>query len=72
MNIGISTSVMQRGRSGVAQYILALVRALLPQADRHRFTLFVLEEDRPLLAFAESAMKLVSVPATSTSDAGPH
>ena len=62
MNIGLSTSVMQRGRSGVAQYVLALVRALLPQAGRHRFTLFVLEKDRPLLAFAAPAMELVTVP----------
>jgi glycosyltransferase involved in cell wall biosynthesis len=62
MNIGLSTSVMQRGRSGVAQYILALVRALLPSAGRHRFTLFVLEEDWPLLAFAAPAMELVAVP----------
>jgi hypothetical protein len=62
MNIGLSTSVMQRGRSGVAQYVLALVRALLPSAGRHRFTLFVLEEDWPLLAFASPAMELVAVP----------
>ncbi|SDS42564.1 glycosyltransferase family 1 protein [Opitutus sp. GAS368] len=61
MNIGLSTSVMQRGRSGVARYVLALVRALLPSAGRHRFTLFMLEEDRPLLAFAEPAMELVTV-----------
>jgi len=62
MNIGLSTSVMQRGRSGVARYVLALVRALLPSAGQHRFTLFVLEEDRPLLAFAAPAMELVTVP----------
>lgn len=62
MNIGLSTSVMQRGRSGVAQYVLALVRALLPSAGRHRFTLFVLEEDRPLLDFAAPVMELVTVP----------
>ncbi len=61
MNIGLSTSVIQRGRSGVAQHVLALVRALRPQAGRHRFTLFVLEEDLPLLAFAAPAMELVTV-----------
>jgi len=53
---------MQRGRSGVGQYVLALTRALLPLAHRHEFTLFVLEEDRPLLAFAEPAMRIVEVP----------
>src|SRR5882757_267936 len=62
MYIGLSAWGMQRGRSGVARYVLALVRALLPSAGRHRFTLFVLEEDRPLLAFAAPAMELVTVP----------
>ena len=42
MRIGLSTSVMQRGRSGVGQYVLALVRALLGETDRHDFTLCVL------------------------------
>ena len=62
MNIGISTSVIQRGRSGVAQYVLALVRAFLPFAERHRFTLFVLEQDLPLFSFAERRMNRVTVP----------
>lgn len=62
MNIGISTSVVQRGRSGVAQYVFALVRALQERRTAHRFTLFVLEEDRPLFAFAASAMEIVGVP----------
>jgi glycosyltransferase involved in cell wall biosynthesis len=62
MNIGLSTSVIQRGRTGVAQYVFALLRALLPFAERHRFTLFVLEEDLPLFKFAETKMTLVAVP----------
>ncbi len=62
MNIGFSASVIQRGRSGVAQYVFALLRALLPYAERHQFTIFVLEEDLPLFAFAEKKMKLVPVP----------
>ncbi len=62
MNIGLSTSVIQRGHSGVAQYVFGLLRALLPCAGRHRFTLFVLEEDLPLFAFAGSKMERVSVP----------
>lgn len=62
MRIGISTSVIQRARTGVGQYVLALVKALLPHASRHEFTLFVLEEDRPLLAFAEKSMRIVAVP----------
>ncbi len=62
MNIGFSTSVIQRGRSGVAQYVFALLRALLPQARRHHFTLFVLERDRPLFAFVQDRMEVVGVP----------
>ncbi|HXA14841.1 MAG TPA: glycosyltransferase family 1 protein [Opitutaceae bacterium] len=45
----------------MGQYVLALVRALLGETHRHDFTLFVLEEDMPLFAFAAAAMKLVVV-----------
>ena len=64
MRIGISTSVIQRGKSGVGQYVLALVRALIPHAREHEFTLFGLEKDLPLFAFARDAMRIVSVPET--------
>jgi glycosyltransferase involved in cell wall biosynthesis len=62
VNIGLSTSVIQRGRSGVGRYVLSLVRALLPAATAHNFTLFVLEEDLPLFGFAVAAMRLEPVP----------
>lgn len=62
MNIGISTSVVQRGRSGVAQYVFALLRAFRPHATAHRFTLFVLEQDRALFDFAAGEMEIVGVP----------
>ena len=62
MRIGLSTSVIQRGKTGVAQYVFGLVRALLPFSRQHRFTLFVLEEDLPLFDFAKSHLDLVSVP----------
>ena len=58
MKIAISTSVIQRGRSGVGQYVLALVRAFLPAAAQHEFTLYVLEEDLPLFDFARFAMRI--------------
>jgi glycosyltransferase involved in cell wall biosynthesis len=61
MRIGLSTSVIQRGKSGVGTYVLALVRALLPSADRHEFSLFVLEEDLALFDFARDAMRIVPV-----------
>lgn len=61
MKIGLSTSVIQRGHSGVGQYVLSLVRALLPAANAHEFTLFVLEADLPLFAFASSRMRIMRV-----------
>ena len=62
MRIAISTSVVHRGKTGIAQYVFALARALLPHAREHQFTLFVLEEDFPLFEFAAGAMTLVPVP----------
>lgn len=48
MKIGLSTSVIQRGKTGIAQHVFALLRALDALDHAHSFTLFVLEEDRPL------------------------
>ncbi len=53
MKVGLSTSVIQRGKTGIAQYVFALTKALLDLPDAPDLTLFVLEEDRPLFAFAE-------------------
>jgi glycosyltransferase involved in cell wall biosynthesis len=61
MRIGISTSVIQRGKSGVGQYVLALTRALIASGSRHEFVLYVLEEDLPLFAFARERMRIVPV-----------
>ncbi len=61
MRIGISTSVIQRGKTGVAQYLFALLRALAAHANDHEFTLFVLEEDLPLFQFLNGRMQLVLV-----------
>jgi glycosyltransferase involved in cell wall biosynthesis len=58
MKIALSTSVMQRGRSGVGQYVLSLVRALMPLRGGHEFLLYVLEEDVPLFEFARAAMRI--------------
>ena len=62
MKIGFSTSVIQRGKTGVAQYVFALLRAFLPHAQQHQFYLFVLKEDRPLFDFAKDAMTIMTVP----------
>jgi glycosyltransferase involved in cell wall biosynthesis len=61
MRIGLSTSVMQRGRSGVGQYVLALTRALIPHATQHQFFLFALREDVHHFDFARNIMEIVPV-----------
>jgi len=61
VKIGLSTSVMQRGHSGVGQYVLSLVRALLPAAAAHEFTLYVLEADLPLFDFVDGTMQVEPV-----------
>lgn len=61
MKVGLSTSVIQRGRSGVAQYVFSLVEALSRNAERLALTLFVLEDDLPLFAFAKENAKIVTV-----------
>ena len=37
MRIGISTSVIQRGRTGIAQHVFALLRAMIPHTAQHQF-----------------------------------
>ncbi len=61
MKIGISTSVIQRGRTGIAQYVFNLVREFLPYAGEHEFVLFTLEEDIPLFEFARDEMRIIPV-----------
>jgi glycosyltransferase involved in cell wall biosynthesis len=62
MRIGISTSVIQRGQTGIGQYLFALLRAMAACDTRHRFVLFVLEDDLPLFQFVHDSMELVPVP----------
>jgi glycosyltransferase involved in cell wall biosynthesis len=62
MRIGITTSVIQRGRTGIAQYLFALLRGLMRHGAEHEYTLFVLEEDLELFKFIEGSMHVVAVP----------
>lgn len=61
MRIGFSTSVIQRGQTGIAQYVFSLLQALARHKE-HDFVLFVLEQDLPLFEFARPQMKIVPVP----------
>jgi glycosyltransferase involved in cell wall biosynthesis len=62
MKIGISTSVIQRGKTGIAHYLFSLLREFQNVADKHSFVLFVLEEDRSLFDFLDGSMQIVPVP----------
>jgi glycosyltransferase involved in cell wall biosynthesis len=53
--------MIQGGKSGVAQYVLSLVRGLQRHTKWHEFTLFALEKDLPLFSFAHESMTLVAV-----------
>ena len=67
MRIGISTSVIQAGKSGIAEYVLSLVRAFRAHPGTHQFVLFVLEDDMPLFEFASDSTRLVPVSARNRS-----
>jgi glycosyltransferase involved in cell wall biosynthesis len=60
VRVGITTSVIQRGHTGVAQYVFALVRALIERGT-HEYTLFVLEEDLGLFEFASGKVEIVKI-----------
>ena len=62
MNIALSTSVIQKGKTGIAQYVFALIKSLLPILQGHKLTLFVLEEDAPLFSFVGSRAEIILVP----------
>ena len=62
MRIGLSTSAIGRGQTGIAQYVFGLTRALMERTSEHQFTLFVMEEDLPLFQFVGDEMELVTVP----------
>jgi glycosyltransferase involved in cell wall biosynthesis len=61
MRIALSTSVVQGGRSGVAQYVFGLIKALLPVAGQHDIHLLVLEEDIPLFSFAAHRVTILPI-----------
>jgi glycosyltransferase involved in cell wall biosynthesis len=62
MRIGLSTSVIQGGHTGIAEYVFALMRAFATVGNEHEFVLFVLEKDLPLFRFAATMAELVPVP----------
>jgi glycosyltransferase involved in cell wall biosynthesis len=64
MRIGLSTSVIQRGKTGIAQYVFALLRAFQKSEMDFRFSLFVLEEDASFFSQLDERFQIVQVPET--------
>ncbi|MCF7765390.1 MAG: glycosyltransferase family 4 protein [Verrucomicrobia bacterium] len=62
MKVGLSAGMIQGGKSGVAQYVFALTRALLVQPNPPDLTLFVFAADVPLFEFAKKRVTLDVVP----------
>ncbi len=58
MKIALSTSVIQRGHSGVARYVFELLEALLRQQGSHQYLVLVLEEDLPLFETLKGRVSL--------------
>ncbi|MBB5350896.1 glycosyltransferase involved in cell wall biosynthesis [Haloferula luteola] len=61
MKVGLTATMVQGGKSGVAQYVFALVRELMKRKDLELFV-FVLEDERKLFDFARDHCELVEVP----------
>ncbi len=61
MKVGLTATMIQGGRSGVAQYVFSLVRELVrsSKVDLH---LFVLENEIPLFDFVRASCKIIPVP----------
>ena len=62
MKIGFSTSVIQRGKTGIAQYVFALLRAFSTESTSERFVLFVLEDDQEFFRNLDERFEIVLVP----------
>ncbi len=61
MKVGLTATMIQGGRSGVAQYVFSLVRELI-RAGRVDLSVFVLEDELPHLDFAKEACHIIPVP----------
>jgi glycosyltransferase involved in cell wall biosynthesis len=61
MKIGLSTSVIQRGKTGVAQYIFSLLRAFEQSDTDAQFSLFTLEDDVPFFEQLDDRFEIIRV-----------
>jgi glycosyltransferase involved in cell wall biosynthesis len=62
MRIGISTSVIQGGKTGIAEYVRDLLQALTSGPGEDEYVLFILEKDVPFFAYLGDKVQRVIVP----------
>ena len=60
MKVGLTGTMIQGGRSGVAQYVFSLVRELI-LVEQVDLCVFVLEDELPLFDFAKEGCQLIPV-----------
>ena len=61
MKVGLTATMIQGGRSGVAQYVFSLVRELA-RAGQVDLSVFVLEDELPHFDFAKDSCRILPVP----------
>jgi glycosyltransferase involved in cell wall biosynthesis len=61
MKVGLSTGMIQGGRSGVAQYVFALLKALLAREDCPELIVFALDSETSLFEFAKAHIRMMPV-----------
>jgi len=61
MKVGLTATMVQGGRSGVAQYVFSLARELIRDGQVD-LSVFVLEHELPLFDFAKDRCHLIPVP----------
>lgn len=61
IRVGLSTSVIQRGRSGIARYVLSLLDEFQQPSHKFEFFVFVLKDDLPLFDFLNASVRKVVV-----------
>lgn len=62
LRIGLSTSVIQGGRSGIARYVFSLLKEFQQDHQPCGFVVFILKNDWPLFDFLNSSIQKVEVP----------
>jgi glycosyltransferase involved in cell wall biosynthesis len=62
VKVGLSACVIQRGKTGVAQYVFALLQTMIERPECPQFVVYALEDDAPLFNFAHGRVQIHRVP----------